>query len=167
MSGIRKITLIAGFQCDINLIELLNNFDTDLFIGLGDIECPQFIRNFQGIIGEMEDVSILKYLRNSGRYFTRILNISSDFSSDIVVTHYPPKDSITGIIDSVKIGLESVLSKVLSNQPKILFHAHSEIQGDYYIGRTRVISIGNLNRGYYVEYYPEKDEIKFKSLIKI
>ncbi|QGA54984.1 hypothetical protein GFS03_10560 [Sulfolobus sp. E5-1-F] len=161
MNGIaRRIILIAGFPCDLDLINLVNELNADLFIGLGDIECPQFIRNFIGIVGDMEDVSVFKYLKNTGKYLEKYFNISSDFSTNIVISHYPPKGSITGIINDVKVGSQEIMARVLSNQPKILFHAHSEIQKEYYINNTKVVSIGNFSKGYYVEYDSEKGEVK-------
>ncbi|MEM1599643.1 MAG: hypothetical protein QW214_00705 [Saccharolobus sp.] len=147
------------------MIERLNNeIDADIFIGLGDIECPQYIRNFYGIVGEMEDVSVLKYLKRNNKYVTKLLNISSDFSTDVVITHYPPKGSITGIINGVLIGSNQIMAKILSTKPKLLFHAHSDIQKEYLLGQTRIVSIGNLNDGYYTEYYPDSYSFMFKKL---
>nr|WP_231918190.1 hypothetical protein [Saccharolobus solfataricus] len=162
---VRKVILIAGFQCNLDLINFVNELDADLFVGLGDIECPQFIRGFIGITGDMEDVSVLKYLKSTGKYLNKYLNISSDFSTDIVISHYPPKGSITGIINGVRVGSQEVLAKVLSNQPRILLHAHSEVQKEYYINNTRVISIGNFSMGYYGEYYPEQGEVKLARVV--
>ncbi|BDB97109.1 hypothetical protein [Saccharolobus caldissimus] len=159
------MALIGGLSCNMNVIEVLNNLDVDLFIGLGDVECPQYIRDFYGIVGEMEDVSVLKYLRSSGRYLINMFNISSDFSTEVVISHYPPKGSFTRIIDdNIKIGLKDVSEKILVHKPKLLFHAHSNIQNQGRIYDTIVISIGSLENGYYVEYYPEKFNFIFKRL---
>ncbi|AOL16100.1 hypothetical protein BFU36_04490 [Sulfolobus sp. A20] len=166
MSGtIRKIALIAGFPCAIDLINYVNNLDADLIIGLGDVECPQYIKSeFYGILGEMEDVSVLKYLRKNNKYFTKLSNISSDFSSEVVVTHYPPKGSITGKIFGVTIGSEDIMNKVKKHQPLLLFHAHSSIRGEFELGKTKIVSIGNLINGHYVEYYVNEMRYEFKEV---
>lgn len=154
MNGIKNIVLITRAPCREDVIEFLNGLDVDLILGLGDVECPQYIKNFRGILGEMEDVTTQKYLKKNNLIITDLFNLSTSFSSRKVITHFPPRNPR---------GSQKILGQILSNLPELVFHGHLDEQREYYIGKTRIISVGSLEKGYYVIYNGEKYELKRSS----
>jgi len=146
-----KALLISGVECEYEIIKWINSLNFEYVIGLGDVECPNYIKNFYGILGETESVFVLKWLRSSGRLLdSRLHEISSDFSTEIVITHYPP--SYLGKIAGVSVGSNEVYNKLILHKPKLLIHGHSENVGISKIGMTRVVSIGLLRDGNYAIY---------------
>ncbi|BFH73287.1 hypothetical protein SJAV_12310 [Sulfurisphaera javensis] len=133
------------------MIEFLNSLDVDAIVGLGDVECPQYIRNYYGILGEMEDITTQKYLRKNGLLVDKILDLSTSFTSKKVITHFPPR---------YPRGSQLVLGQILSNLPEIVLHGHLEEQKTYYINKTQIVSVGSIEKGYYVIYDGEKYELK-------
>lgn len=136
------------------MIDFLNSLEVDLIIGLGDIECPQFIHNYKGILGEMENVTVQKYLKKNGLLAENILDLSISFSSRKVITHFPPRRPR---------GSQVVLGSILSQMPELVFHGHIEEQGIYTIGEAKVISVGSLEKGYFVIYERGRIELKRRS----
>ncbi|MEM1625926.1 MAG: hypothetical protein QXV69_01375 [Sulfolobaceae archaeon] len=155
-----KLLLISGVECYNRLLDWINSQTRDFnyIIGLGDVECPQYINNFYGIIGEIESVFVFKWLKNNGRLLYRLNNISTDFSTEIVVTHYPPSN--LGKVLRFDIGSNEVYKKMILYKPKILIHGHSENVGISEVEGTQVISIGLLRDGNYAVY--ENGKIFFK-----
>ncbi|GEM_PF-311326 len=164
-----RIALIGRSTCNVEVIETLNEKDFDLVIGLGDVVCPNLLERFLGIIGEMEDVYIQKFLRSNHLILNRRedLGISSDFTTDVVITHLPPRGSKTGVIGGVRVGSSRIASMVISLSPRLLFHSHSEVQGIDSIGSTLVVSIGALDEGDYTVYYPKTGEFEFHKIGQI
>ncbi|WP_246253045.1 metallophosphoesterase family protein [Acidianus brierleyi] len=145
------------------MIEYINDQKFDAVIGLGDIECPQFLNNFYGILGEFESVFVMKYLKKTNRLIqTSIYGLSVNFSDKIVITHFPPKGFGTGIIGNFMIGNEETTKKILHNKPKIVLHGHSEYPSISEKNGIKIISIGSLYNGFYTEYYPDNVEFVFK-----
>ncbi|TRM85179.1 hypothetical protein DJ521_07780, partial [Sulfolobus sp. E3] len=69
-----------------------------------------------------------------------------------------------GKIFGVTIGSEDIMNKVKKHQPLLLFHAHSSIRGEFELGKTKIVSIGNLINGHYVEYYVNEMRYEFKEV---
>ncbi|EZQ03831.1 hypothetical protein CM19_08895 [Candidatus Acidianus copahuensis] len=156
-----KVGLVTNFPCDMDAIEYINNLKFDAVVGLGDVECPQYISNFMGILGEMESVYIMKYLKTNKRLIEgKYLNLSTDFSTGIHITHFPPE--VNTSILNVKVKNDEIRSIILKNSPKIVIHGHSDRQCTYNLGKTTVISIGSFKAGYYAVYIPDKEEIILK-----
>ncbi|ARM77120.1 hypothetical protein B6F84_07925 [Acidianus manzaensis] len=154
------MAIISNFLCQEDAIEFINNFDT--IIGLGDVECPQYLNNYHGILGEMESVYIQKYLKKNNRIITNYLDFSTDFSTNIYITHFPPKGFDSGITYRVKIGRSDITSLILENKAKIkiVLHGHSEEQKIVDKLGIKIISIGSFYKGYYAEYNEHTKEIK-------
>ena len=133
------------------MIEFLNSLSVDYVVGLGDVECPQYINNFLGILGEMENVTVQKYLRKNKLLIDNFLDLSTSFSSKKVITHFPPRKPR---------GSQLVLGNILSNSPELLFHGHIEEQLVYEVGKTKVVSVGSMEKGYYVIYNGKNFELK-------
>lgn len=133
------------------MVEFLNSLHIDYIIGLGDVECPQYINNFLGILGEMDNVTVQKYLKKNNLLIDNFLDLSISFSSRKVITHFPPRNPR---------GSQSVLGNILSNGPELLFHGHIEDQLVYEVGKTKVISVGSMEKGYYVIYDGRSFELK-------
>lgn len=137
------------------MIDFLNHLDVDYIVGLGDVECPQYIKNFKGILGEMEDVTTQKYMRKRGLLIQgTFFDLSTSFSSAYVITHFPPRNPR---------GSQKVLGEILSNSPKLVFHGHLEFQQIYKIQETEVISVGSIEKGYYVLFDGKTYELKRSS----
>jgi Icc-related predicted phosphoesterase len=148
-----RILLISGMPCEIDLIDKINSLKFDYIIGLGDIECPQYLRNFYGILGEADSVYVLKYLKKNGKLIeTEKFNFSVDFSTPNVISHFPPEGCNTARIKNFLIGYYDIYNKIVRYNPKTLFHGHSESQGVCEIGVTKVVSVGLLKNGKYVMY---------------
>ena len=150
-----KMALITSTPCREGVIEFLNSLNVDFVVGLGDIECPQYISNYYGILGEMDTVTAQKYLRKMNKLIVSpFLNVfSTDFSSKIVITHFPP-DSPTGS--------RFVKAKILAESPEIVIHGHTRVQKEYSIGRTRVISVGSMELGYYVIFNTQDSRVELE-----
>jgi hypothetical protein len=134
-----RIALITRVPCREDAIEYLNGLQVDYIIGLGDVECPQYLNNYYGILGEMDEVTIMKYLRKSKRLITdRVDLFSVNFSTDYVLSHFSPRSS------------QKVMGEVLQYKPKVLIHGHSENQEEYHVLDVKVISVGSFEKGYYL-----------------
>ncbi|AWR98274.1 hypothetical protein DFR86_06960 [Acidianus sulfidivorans JP7] len=133
-----------------------------MIIGLGDVECPQYLNNYYGILGEMESVYIQKYLKKQNRLITRYLDFSTDFSTDFYLTHFPPKGFNSGITYNVNIGRSEVAAMILEHKPKVVLHGHSEEQRIVEKMGIKIISVGSFYLGYYAEYNEETKEIILK-----
>lgn len=135
-----RIALITRVPCREDAIEYLNGLRVDYIIGLGDVECPQYLNNYYGILGEMDEVTVMKYLKKSKRLIEDKLFelFSVNFSTDYVLSHFSPRSS------------QKVMGEVLQYKPKVLVHGHSEIQEEYYILDVKVLSVGSFEKGYYL-----------------
>lgn len=159
MNGMGEIVIITNFPCKPSLIEFINHFE--IVIGLGDVECPQYINNYYGIIGEMESVYVHKYLKKTNRLIdSKFLDFSTDFSTEFYITHFPPKDFDTGLTYNVRIGRSEIDSVILKNKPKVVLHGHSEEQRVSEKIGIKIISIGSFIHGYYAIYDSYSREIK-------
>ncbi|PVU74185.1 hypothetical protein DDW13_08475 [Acidianus hospitalis] len=160
----KKLAMITRFPCQEDAVEYINN-NFDGVIGLGDVECPQYLNNFHGILGEMESVYIMKYLKKTERLITKeFLGLSTDFSTEISITHFPPKGFKSGIIINVEIGKKEISAKILSSKTKIVIHGHSENQTIVNSHGFQVISIGAFEKGYLAIYYPEEKKIELSKI---
>ncbi|AAY79870.1 hypothetical protein [Sulfolobus acidocaldarius] len=147
------MALITRLPCENSLIEKINSLNVDYVVGLGDVECPQFLRDFYGILGEMDNITTMKYLKNTGKLIeSSFLTFSTNFSN-ITITHFPPR---------LEYGSLIVRNQILTNSPKIVFHGHSEVQKIYNLGLTKIVSIGSGEKGYYVIYDSNMNEIILK-----
>ena len=156
--------MITRFPCQEDAVEYINN-NFDGVIGLGDVECPQYLKDFHGILGEMESVHVMKYLKKSGRLITtEFLGISTDFSTEISITHFPPKGFKSGILMGKEIGRKEISAKILSSKTKIVIHGHSENQNVVNIHNFQIISIGAFEKGYLAIYYPEEKKIQLSKV---
>ena len=99
----------------------------------------------------MEDITVQKYLRKNNLLIDNFLDLSTSFSSRKVITHFPPRNPK---------GSQLVLGNVLSYSPEFLFHGHIEEQLSYNVGKTKVISVGSMEKGYYVIYDGRNFELK-------
>lgn len=156
--------MITRFPCQEDAIEYINkNFDG--VIGLGDIECPQYLKDFHGILGEMESVYIMKYLKKTDRLISRkFFDLSTDFSTEISITHFPPKGFKSGLLMNKEIGRKEISAMILSSKTKIVIHGHSENQSSVTSRGFQIISVGAFEKGYLAVYYPEERKIQ---LIKV
>ncbi|QKR00006.1 hypothetical protein GWK48_06105 [Metallosphaera tengchongensis] len=135
------------------MIERLNSLNKPI-LGLGDVECPQRLKNFRGILGEMDNITAMKYMENHSLLVKeRILDLSVDFSTPLVISHLPPLGSSTGMIYGVMVGSKSVRARILAHKPRLLFHGHSEVQSVADFHGSTVVSIGSTLMGYVIEYF--------------
>ncbi|HII75073.1 TPA: hypothetical protein HA332_12075 [Sulfurisphaera tokodaii] len=149
------MALVTQVPCREDVIDFLNKLEVDLIVGLGDVECPQYIKKYKGILGEMEDITTQKYLRKNGLLIQEgVLDLFISFSYRKVITHFPPRNPR---------GSQKVLAEILSNLPEIVFHGHLIEQKVYDIGKTKVVSVGSLEKGYYVVYDGREYELKRSS----
>ncbi|AWR99377.1 hypothetical protein [Metallosphaera hakonensis] len=148
--------MISGLPCKEDAIELLNRSGKKI-LGLGDVECPQRIKNFKGILGEIDSVTAMKYMERNGLLVNRELDLSVDFSTPFVIAHEPPFGVGTGYILDISIGSRGLRAKVLSNLFRIntLFHGHSEIQIEVNFHGVKIVSIGLGSNKQLVEYRGE------------
>ncbi len=152
--------MITRFPCQEDAVEYINN-NFDGVIGLGDVECPQYLKDFHGILGEMESVYVMKYLKKTNRLITKeFLGISTDFSTEISITHFPPKGFKSGLIMDKEIGRKEISANILSSKTKIVIHGHSENQSSVTYHGFQIISIGAFEKGYLAVYYPEENKIE-------
>ncbi|MCG3109860.1 hypothetical protein L3N51_02156 [Metallosphaera sp. J1] len=144
--------MVSGLSCREDVIEWLNRLGARV-IGLGDVECPQRIRNFKGILGEMDSITATKYMERNNLLFTREGDLSVDFSTPYVIVHEPPFGVGTGLVNGVSIGSLAVRAKILTHRPLLVFHGHSEVQKEVDFEGTRVVSVGLGSLGQFVEYF--------------
>ncbi|WP_231112411.1 hypothetical protein [Stygiolobus azoricus] len=149
-----KMALITLTPCKGDVIEFLNLLSVDYIIGLGDVECPQYISNYYGILGEMDNVTTQKYLRQKNKLITKTFgNLSIDFSTKIVITHFQPRTSY---------GSQVILGKILSESPELLIHGHLRSQKEYNVVKTRVYSAGSLEEGYYLIFDSSNNSVELE-----
>ncbi len=120
-------------------------------ISLGDVECPERLDLVYGIPGEADVPSVARYLR--------ALERPEDFR--VIVFHFPPYGFPCF---GKKCGDRRVLSFILAEKPELVIHGHSEDQLEYRIGDTRVVSVGSLERGFYVIYDPRRNSYSLERL---
>ena len=144
--------MVSGLSCREDVIESLNRLGTRV-IGLGDIECPQRIRNFKGILGEMDSITAMTYMERNNLMISREDDLSVDFSTPYVIVHEPPFGVGTGYINGVSVGSLSLRAKILTYRPSVVFHGHSEVQKEVDFQGTRVVSIGLGSLRQFVEYF--------------
>ena len=145
---------MSGLPCREDVIGEFNWLGEEI-VGLGDVECPQRLERFRGILGDFDGVTAMKYLASKGLLVNRVGDLSSDFSTPYVMVHSPPWGVGTGIINGVQVGSREVRAKILTFRPKAVFHGHSEFQGVGQLGETRVVSVGLAELGFYVRYEGE------------
>ncbi|MEM0279046.1 metallophosphoesterase family protein [Metallosphaera sp.] len=149
-----SLLMVSNLPCKEDVIERINEMRMQV-VGLGDVECPQHIINFKGILGEMEGITARKYLETNNLIITKLLDLSSDFSTPFVIVHEPPYGVGTGKILNVNVGSRLTRSRILAYRPKVVFHGHSEVQREVYFNETKVISIGSGFLGQFVIYQGE------------
>lgn len=99
----------------------------------------------------MDGVDTLKILeRKNAIIRDKFYIISSDFSTPYVISHFPPFGSNTGYVGENQVGNSKLTSLLLSKEPEILFHGHSEIQKISKLYKTEVVSVGSFLLGQYV-----------------
>lgn len=153
--------MVSSFPCLRGAIERVNELNFDEAIGLGDIECPQLFRDFHGILGEMDSVHTLKEMDREGMLIkNRFSILSADFSSNYVISHFPPLGSNTGNVIGKEEGNSRVTASLLKNKPRILFHGHSEVQKVGEMNGVKVVSVGSLLRGHYVIFETENAKLE-------
>ena len=149
-----KTALITLTPCKGDVIEFLNSLSVDYIVGLGDVECPQYISNYYGILGEMDNITTQKHLRQRNKLITTTFgNLSVDFSTKIVITHFQPRTSY---------GSQLILGKILSESPELLIHGHLRSQKEYSVGKTRVYSAGSLEDGYYLIFDSSNNSVELE-----
>lgn len=119
---------------------------------MGDVECPERLNLVYGIPGEADVPSVQRFLRPLRR---------PEIKAHLF--HFPP----FGLPRfGVKSGYQEVLAFILSEKPDLVFHGHTEQQLEYRIADTRVISVGALDRGYYVVYDDKRNsyELSFTAI---
>ncbi|BCU68259.1 hypothetical protein HS7_16960 [Sulfolobales archaeon HS-7] len=140
-----RVLLITKTLCNELMVQKVNRFNVDAVIGVGDVTCPERFKGFKGLHGELDGVHAYKYIMRNR--FTSSLALSSDFTTEYVVSHMPPLGSTTAVVNGVYIGSIEVTELVKRHKPKILFHGHVEDQGKGLINGVLVVSIGSLDRG--------------------
>ena len=120
-------------------------------ISLGDVECPERLNLVYGIPGEADVPSVARYLR--------VFEKPSDVK--VFLFHFPP---FGFTCFGKKCGDQSVVAFILSEKPDLVIHGHSEDQKEYRLGDTRVVSVGSLEKGYYVIYDPKRNSYSLEGL---
>ena len=148
------MALITLTPCREDVIEFLNSLNVDYIIGLGDVECPQYLSNFYGILGEMDNVTVQKYLKHKGKLILSTFHgLSVDFSAKIVITHFQPR---------TPFGSQFITGKILSETPEVLIHGHLREQKEYSLGKTRIYSVGSSELGYFAIFDSSKNSLELE-----
>ncbi len=156
----RKLALVSSFPCLVDVIDYFNSQNYEAIIGLGDVECPQYLDNFYGILGEMESVFVMKYLKNNSKLinsemFVRLFNLNGR----VILSHFPPKSYGSGSIGGITIGRDLAIPK---GEKVIILHGHSDYPSLVNKEETTVVSVGSVFKGFYVELDPLTFEFSFK-----
>ncbi|BBD72426.1 hypothetical protein HS1genome_0815 [Sulfodiicoccus acidiphilus] len=158
-----KVVMVSSGWCELSVMRTLSKLEVDLFVGLGDLECPNLLPRFLGILGEKDGVFV-KHFLDQGRYLISNRELSSDFSTDVWISHLAPRGSSTGLIAGLEVGDSKLTEKALMLRPKLIFHGHSEVQAVNTLGETTVVSPGPLSRGLFALYDSSSREFWLSSL---
>ncbi|MCI2414647.1 MAG: hypothetical protein MPF33_05270 [Candidatus Aramenus sp.] len=158
----RKLALVSGFPCLVDAVDYFNSQGYDAIIGLGDVECPQYLENFYGILGEMESVFVMKYLKSTSRLIdSDAFERSFNLGLKVFMTHFPPKGYGTGTIGGFTVGKDVPIPR---GGKVLVLHGHSDYPSVVKKDETTVVSVGSVLKGFYVELSPDTLELSFKRL---
>lgn len=137
-----EVVLVSRVSCDLEYIDRLNSMEVDYIIGLGDIECPLFINNYYGIIGEMENFHVARELKKAGKLiYNKFLDFSTSDAINTIyyISHYLSKTSMAR-----------------KYKYKIAFYGHYEYSK---ILNEKEWIIGSFLRGSYVLVDVDKEKV--------
>lgn len=145
-----KVALVSLSLCERDVIEYFNE-EYELVIGLGDVNCPQFFRNYFGLPGETEGKFVWNYLRKNNRTLQYLpQEIKEVLYGWALLTHRPYEveggEKASGLV---------------------IFHGHHTSQGIMEERERTVISVGALFKGRYVELIPEKKTYELRDISRL
>jgi len=185
-----RILHISDIHCAMGVIDrILGTGEYDVVAVTGDVECLDVIDELSkvaspvlAVTGNMDDVSVMRYLREKGFLvegitkslggltFAGVSGIDpitsidtlkkrlSSASVDILLSHHPPKNTVDRTFIGVRIGLRELRSLVEELKPLVHLCGHiHESRGLSRIGNTIIVNPGPAKKGYYAIIEVEKE----------